>query len=221
MVKLLPLGFCIATCIFGALVASSPVTFELLTGEQECLYVETLENSVISYYFAVQHSWSGISEIYYDIYGPGIDENPIFASSRETQGEWSFVARSAGEYRFCFRASESSCMVDVEILVNSDNSLSKPNNAFRPSSPVEFEDPLQDTWERSLELIERQLKVLETNMDRYKTRTMRNSATVLSIASRANMLAVCGSLVIMGVIYCQTKLLKRLRKSIRSSNRKR
>ncbi|CEP60028.1 Erp3p LALA0_S01e01376g [Lachancea lanzarotensis] len=218
MVKKSSAALCIYACIFGASVASSPVTFELLTGEQECLYVEASDNSVISYYFAVQHSWSGKSDVDHEIFGPGDDTNPMFASLRESQGEWSFRAHTAGEYRFCFRAPVSSCILDVQILVKSGNLGGIPNEHV-PSLPGHFVDPLQDTWARSLDLIERQLKVLETNMQRYKIRTIRNGTTVVSIASRAKLLAICGSLFIVCIVYCQTKLLKRRIKSL-LSNRK-
>ncbi|SCV01946.1 LAME_0G19548g1_1 [Lachancea meyersii CBS 8951] len=189
-----------------AFVASSPVTFELRTGQQECMYVEASSGTVISYYFAVQHSLGSKMELDYEIFGPDSDVEPMFKRQRELQGEWSFLAHKQGEYAFCFQAPEADLVVDVQIVVD----LQKPGEAAErktvPSS--ESFDPLQDNLDRSLELIERQLAVFEANMRRYKARTNRNGFTVLSFGSRARFLAVCGTTLTVVVLVAQTHCLK-------------
>ncbi|KAH3900932.1 related to Protein ERP3 [Saccharomycodes ludwigii] len=171
-----------------ATVLPSPVTFELL--DRECLY--TLTPSIdcqIDYYFAVQHGEEGDYDINYEIFGP--DGVKLISRTHERQGEWFFNAEFKGEYKFCFESSKKGLgkIIDFDVSYTcqhmKETEQTKLKNMERNKLLNNLENEQQETklWDM-LDDIERQLSLLERNLEYYKTRTKRNNYTVRSTTKR-------------------------------------
>ncbi|SCU86117.1 LADA_0D12398g1_1 [Lachancea dasiensis] len=187
-------------------VLAFPVTFDLSTGCKECLYVESASGSVISYYFAVQQGSDHKLDINYEIFSPDNGRKPAVSRHGEVQGEWSFKAKVDGEYGICFVALEANRVVDAEIVVNSERrrlaDIRRPQERQGPS-------PLEHKVDSTLDLLEQQITVFESNIQRFGARCLRNHATMASIDSQIKMYALGGSLLTFGILLTQTRHLRR------------
>ncbi|SCU82967.1 LANO_0B07976g1_1 [Lachancea nothofagi CBS 11611] len=191
------------------LASAFPVTFELQAGQNECLYVHSSGDSVISYYFAVQQGSDHKMDLKYEIYTPNDLTKPAVTRLSEMQGDWSFVAQQKGEYGFCFYAPDTaSRIVDVEIVAAQKDAAYLETH-LQEMSEGSY-DPTQQKLGSSLDIIERQLTVLEANMWRYRSRTSRSRATAVSTGSKAKIFALCGIMLMISVVVTQALYLKSL-----------
>ncbi|CAL9734421.1 protein Erp3p [Monosporozyma servazzii] len=204
---------------------ASPLTFILGKGEQECFYTLTPDiDCEISYYFAVQHADNNDYKLNYDIYGPDSSGKAIISRSGERQGEWTFIGDSKGEYSFCFDnpSQYSERVVDLEIKYKCDrqgpidvkraNRKQERNIPLKRGDGTSSEGGMSEQLHRSLDdkldVIERQLYILERNMDYYSTRNERNHYTVSSTERRITMFSIYGILLIVGMSLGQILVLK-------------
>lgn len=194
---------------------SSPITFELQKGQRECYYTLTPDTECsVSYYFAVQEGEENDFQVNYEIFGPADKYNPILERSKERQGEWSFYAEHKGEYAFCFYGGqEHDKIVDLEIKYDcnrQEDARSQKRKARKEQRRLRDtrSDPLQNSLENSVENIERQLYLLERNMQYYKTRNNRNHYTVRSTNRRIVMFSIYGILLVIGMSCAQVVMLQ-------------
>ncbi|CAB4253186.1 similar to Saccharomyces cerevisiae YDL018C ERP3 Protein with similarity to Emp24p and Erv25p, member of the p24 family involved in ER to Golgi transport [Maudiozyma barnettii] len=198
-------------------VASTPLTFELKKGQDECFYTLTSDiDCDITYYFSVQDAPKNDYEIGYKIYGPANHQQPIIERSNERQGEWEFLGDDKGEYKFCFEGGKhGDKIVDFEIKYDC-----KQNNDARSKNREERKklrnlrevktdaEDLQTTLDDSIDKIERQLHMLESNMNYYLTRNSRNHLTVKSTESRIGWFSMYGILLVVGMSAAQILVLQ-------------
>lgn len=187
-------------------VSSSPITFELTKGQKECFYVLTPDvGCSISYYFAVQEGESNDFLINYEIYGPLDAYSPILERFKERLGEWSFYAEHRGEYAFCFYGGqEHNKIVDLDISYqcgHEEDARSQRRKDRKEQRRLRdsHNDPLQISLENSVDKIERQLYLLEQNMQYYENRNRRNHYTVCSTNRRIAWFSVYGILLVIGL----------------------
>lgn len=198
-----------------ALVAASPITFELPAGQRECFYTLTSDTDcTVSYYFAVQQGENNDFDIDYEVFAPDDAHTPVISRSRERQGEWSFVAVHKGEYSLCFYGGKAyDKIVDVEL--NHKCPTEDQRDARRQQKKAQrqtdsAQDHLHQSLSDSVDMIERQLSVLERNMQYYKTRNNRNQHTVASTESRIVWFSLYGILLIAGMGFAQVAILQML-----------
>lgn len=195
--------------------SASPITFELKKGQKDCFYTLTADTDCnISYYFAVQEGEGNDFEVNYEVFGPADKYVPILERSRERQGEWSFLGEHKGEYAFCFYGGkEHDKIIDLEINYKCEREediqaqrrkARKVQRNLRESKV----DPLQESLENSVDKIERQLYLLERNMQYYKTRNNRNHYTVRSTDRRIVLFSTYGILLVIGMSCAQVLLLQ-------------
>lgn len=212
-----------ASLCLGATMAS-PLTFILGKGEQECFYTLTPDiDCEISYYFAVQHGENNDYKINYDVYGPGGSGKAIISRSGERQGEWAFTGESKGEYSFCFDNPSQyyERVVDLEINYKCDRQgpidIKRANRKQERNIPMkqvgnddknELSESLNRSLDDKLDVIERQLHMLEQNMNYYSTRNERNHHTVSSTERRITMFSIYGILLILGMSMGQILVVK-------------
>ncbi|EJS44331.1 erp3p [Saccharomyces arboricola H-6] len=204
---------------------ASPLTFELKKGQKECLYTLTPDvDCTISYYFAVQQGESNDFDVSYEIFAPDDKNKPIIERSGERQGEWSFVGQHKGEYSLCFYGGKAhDKIVDLEIKYTcerQDDARHERRKARKVQRNLRDSkiDPLQDSLENSIDMIERQLHVLEGNIQYYKTRNSRNHDTVCSTERRIVMFSIYGILLIVGMSFSQIAILEFIFKESRKHN---
>lgn len=206
-----------STALFGQTVVSSPLTFELKKGQEECFYTLTTDTDCeITYYFSVQEAAENDYDISYKVFGPASYYQPIIERSNERQGEWAFLGDDRGEYKFCFDGgNKADKVVDLEIKYNcarNDDVRSKnreERKKLRNLRDAKNEgDDLQTSLEDSVDTIERQLYVLERNMQYYKARNGRNHLTVKSTESRIAWFSIYGILLVVGMSVAQILVLQ-------------
>lgn len=196
-------------CVSGA-----PFTFSIGSNAQECFYILTPDiDSVVSYYFAVQHSDDNKLVVDYEIFAPDNKYKPIIKREREAQGEWTFVGEHKGEYAFCFKSDGASKVVDLEIKSKSgleDRRLKAVEKRKKARNRHRFDtsDELQQSIENSVDLIERQLNILGKNMQYYKTRNSRNQHTVASTEKRIVWFSLYGILLVVAMGLAQIFILQ-------------
>ena len=204
---------------------ASPLTFELNKGRKECLYTLTPDTDcTISYYFAVQQGESNDFDVNYEIFAPDDKNKPIIERSGERQGEWSFIGQHKGEYAICFYGGKAhDKIVDLDFKYNCEhqddirNERRKARKAQRNLRDSKT-DPLQDSVENSIDTIERQLHVLERNIQYYKSRNTRNHHTVCSTEHRIVMFSIYGILLIIGMSCAQIAILEFIFRESRKHN---
>lgn len=212
--------------LWAGIAMASPLTFILGKGEQECFYTLTPDTDCeISYYFAVQHGDNNDYKLNYDIYGPDSSGKAIISRSGERQGEWTFVGDSKGEYSFCFDnpSQYNERVVDLEIKYKCDRQgpldVKRANRRQErnivPLKGVDasengsgMSEQLHRSLDDKLDVIERQLYLLERNMDYYSTRNERNHYTVSSTERRITLFSIYGILLIVGMSLGQILVLK-------------
>lgn len=205
--------------IWLRLVNSSPLTFELPKGSQECYYGLTTDTfCTIFYYFAVQHGEGNDFDVSYSIYGPDDTARtgkPIAERQNERQGEYSFLAEHKGEYAFCFYGGKAhDKIVDLEItqvcprLEGSRDEKRAARRASRNLREAGDKDPLQDVLEESIDTIDEQLRTLERNLQNYKHRNIRNHYTVRSTERRIALFSAYGIALIIGMCIAQIAILQ-------------
>ena len=199
--------------------AATPVTFELLPGAEECFYTLTSDTDCeVTYYFSVEDAPRGEDRVGYAVYGPRNAHSPIIERSAERSGEWAFTADDKGEYRFCFKGAagdRGAKTVAVELKYDcqrNDDARSR-NRADRRKlrnlrEAKDDDDEMQRSLDDSVDRIERQLHVLERDMEYYITRNGRNHLTVRSTESRIGWFSLYGILVIVGMSAGQILLLQ-------------
>lgn len=199
----------------SSLVIGSPVTFELSKGQRECFYTLTPDiGCTISYYFAVQEGDANDFQVNYEIFGPADKYTPLLKRSKERQGEWSFPAEHMGEYAFCFDGGqEHNKIVDLEInykCAREENERSERRKARKEQRKLReaSSNKLQESLENSVDNIERQLYLLERNMQYYKTRNNRNHYTVRSTNRRVVLFSIYGILLLVGMSCAQVFVLQ-------------
>ncbi|CCF58827.1 hypothetical protein KAFR_0F02300 [Kazachstania africana CBS 2517] len=198
-------------------VCASPVTFELKKGITDCFNILTpTTDCQVIYYFAVQFGENEDYKLSYDIYEPGStgQGNPIISRVDERQGEWTFVGKHKGEYKFCFNGgSKSDKVVDLEIQYDCDavNDVRADKRARRKANrnlKKTDEDELSTSLENSIDSIERQLFELENNLRYYTTRNLRNHQTVSSTNRRIVLFSIYGILLVLGMSIGQILVLQ-------------
>lgn len=216
---LLSLYALVAVC---SVAGASPLTFILGKGAQECFYTLTPDTDCeISYYFSVQHGEQNDYDLNYDIYGPESRGEAIISRKGERQGEWAFIGDSKGEYSFCFDNPSAyyERVVDLEIKYKCDRQGSvdvkragRRQERNIPSTKGGQSEGMSEQLHRSLDdkldTIERQLYMLERNMQYYSTRNDRNHYTVSSTVHRITMFSIYGILLIIGMSVGQIMVLK-------------
>lgn len=150
------------------------------------------------------------------MYGPGSEGHPITSGEGETQGHWTFTGDHMGEYTFCFNNPSAyyEQVVDLEISYRCDRrgpvDVRREERArvrdVRQNEIVS--DALHESIDDKLDVIDRELYVLERNMGYYMTRNERNHYTVASTAKRITNFSVCGILLVVGMSLSQIALLK-------------
>lgn len=163
--------------------SASPITLQLAPNEKECVYVDTAgEACHISYYFAVQEGEYNAFNVEYELWSPENKDSPINAQKDKVQGEWTFAAVYPGEYALCVIGDNYTKIVDLDIVKICADEPDKPTDSRLNIDSIGYSQA--PSVEDSVNLIERQLQVLERNLKFYKSRSERNNYTVRSIRSR-------------------------------------
>lgn len=203
------MNYLIVLMLLFKLTLSSPVTFELKAGEKEWFHILTSDiDCIITYYFAVQQGDDNDFNIEYQIFGPGNKYSPLIDIPKQSQGEWSFPAEHKGEYSFCFYGGEShNKIVDLEIShvckAESPSKIGRKSNKQELNSLSKNYDQLEDLLDDSIDTIERQLHILDKNIQYYKIRNNRNQYTVSSTEQRIVWFSIYGILLIVGMSFIQ------------------
>ena len=165
----------VASSIF-AVAQASLLTVSLQPDETSCFYVFADKPQVnVNYYFAVQSG--GSFDIDYAVRGP--DKKVIAQDEKQRQGEWSFVADTAGEYELCLSnrmSTFSEKVVDFQFTTDSDVQAGFNFGHLADETINEVSE--------SVEHIRDQVNHVMKSLQYYRTRSHRNHATVKSTLSR-------------------------------------
>ncbi|CCD22800.1 Erp3p NDAI_0A06460 [Naumovozyma dairenensis CBS 421] len=205
----------------------SPLTIELSNDIKEtpqCYYILTPDiECTISYYFSVQSGEDGNYNIDYKIYAPDDKYRPIIERYNERQGEWSFVGEHKGEYKICFEASIPLKKRIIDFDFNYDIAAEKNKgknvdvryerrlerkNQKKLRDVKNGKDRLQSSIEDSIDNVERQLYMLERDLQYYKNRNTRNHYTVKSTGNRITIFSMYGILLIIAMCGIQLFVLE-------------
>lgn len=209
--------------LIAVVVKGSPITFVLDENTQECFYLLTPDvDCEITYYFSTQEETSeGTTtneySLNYEIFGPDSKNEPIISKRNERRGQWGFIGDHKGEYSFCFQNPSLYDPISVEVELaykcERQSDLDKKRAIRRQERKLEhpieqISDQLYTSLSDKLDSIERQLYMLEKNMEYYITRNDRNHYTVSSTVNRITMFSIYGILLIIGMSWCQIMVLK-------------
>ena len=210
--------------IITTVAKASPVTFILDRNKQECFYLLTPDiDCEITYYFSTQDDESSKSTatndniLNYEIFGPDSSSVPMISKQNERKGHWRFIGDYKGEYSFCFQNPSSYDPIPVELELTykceKQSDLDKKRAIRRQEHKIEhpieqISEQLYTSLSDELDSLERQLYMLEENMEYYITRNARNHYTVTSTVNRITMFSIFGILLIIGMSWCQISVLK-------------
>lgn len=196
----------VALVAFLHTVWASALTFSLPAKESACFYIFTEKpNTEVSYYFAVQ--LGGAFDVDFSVKDPA--GNVLAAKTKERQGDFVIIAKSVGEYEFCF-SNEMSTFADkvIDFEIQFDGDASKQFRAAMPEQPNLKPDAHVDAMKRTANEIDLQLEDLKRSLQYYKTRNNRNQATVRSTELRIYYFSILEVLLMVGMAALQIAIVQ-------------
>lgn len=167
-----------------------PLTVIVAANDVECFYGEAYQPGVkIGFSYAVQSG--GQFDIDFKVKAP--NGEVLYDQPKESQGEYSFAARTAGEYQFCF-SNDMSTFSDK--VVEFDLSIDSEIKATLPPSVGSGDT---DFVERAITSIEERTANMVRSLQYYKTRNNRNESTVKSTENRIFWFSIFEVLLMVGM----------------------
>lgn len=167
-----------------------PLTVVVAANDVECFYGEAYDPGVkIGFTYAVQSG--GQFDIDFKVIAP--NGEILFDQPKESQGEFAFSARTAGDYQFCFSndmSTFSDKLVEFDLNIDSDIKASLPPTVGQQGA---------DLVERAIATIEERTSNIIRSLQYYKTRNKRNESTVKSTENRIFYFSVFEVLLMVGM----------------------
>lgn len=188
-----------------AMVAATPLTYQLKALETLCWYLNVdRPNTPISFYFTVQQG--GSYDVDYVIKKP--NGQIEYSKNKEPQSDFTFNADQTGEWEFCFTNGMSlyaDKIIDFEIKLDGEVNQYQAKMPVLPNTkPMAHVSTMQQTVDE----IERQLDQLTNQLRYYRTRNLRNQATVRLTELRIFYFSVFEVLLMVGMAALQIAIVQ-------------